>query len=480
MRNFLKKSAVFVSLGLIIIAIAVGIFFWVQGRMPVRHVIFISMDTTRADHFGCYGNTWIHTPAVDSLAKESLLFTNYYTVTPVTLASHTSLFTGKYPINHGVPANGYMVNKKNKMLAEILKEKGFQTIGFIGAFPLSKWFDFHQGFDYYNERFEKNLKDENVSHHQRSAQQVTDSVINYFNKNGFPDRLFLFVHYFDPHNPYDPPMKYKKMYKHPYREYNEIIDCRGRQSQANETSGAGAAAAAAGQKKKARYYAGEISYMDAQIGRLFAYLRTKKILDHSIVILTSDHGENLFWDRNPFSHGWDTYQGDIKAVCIIRTPGTLNNPQKVEQLVTNIDILPSLLKYLKLPIPGDIDGQAFDLNSSHWTPLQVERFIESSKPAERVNNRQWRNGNNARCIIADGFKYIQTPYLKTEEFYHLAADPFEIHNMIDSKEVDTRKRIRTMKRKLQKWILSARPMKSKFQEDQKKETIERLRSLGYL
>jgi len=478
MKNYLKKPAVFVSICLIIIGIAVGIFFWVQGRMPVRHVIFISMDTTRADHFGCYGNTWIHTPAVDSLAKESLLFTDYYTVTPTTLASHTSLFTGKYPINHGVPANGYMVNKKNKMLAEILKEKGFQTIGFIGAFPLSKWFDFHQGFDYFDERFEKNLKDKNMSHHQRSAQQVTDSVINYFNKNGFPDRLFLFVHYYDPHNPYDPPMKYKKMYRHPYREYNEIIDYRSRQLQANEATGS--RAAAADEKKKARQYAGEISYMDAQIGRLFAYLKTKKILDDSIVILTSDHGENLFWDRNPFSHGWDTYQGVVKAVCIIRTPRTLNHPQKVEQLFTNIDILPSLLKYLKLPIPGDIDGQAVNLDGSRWKPSKRERFIESCKPAEITDNKHWRNSNNARCIIADGFKYIQTPYLKTEEFYHLSTDPFECHNMIHSKEIDTRKKIKTLKGKLQKWILSARPMKSKFQENQKKETIERLRSLGYL
>jgi arylsulfatase A-like enzyme len=474
----MKKRRVIVLVSIAVVVMAAGLFLWLPKGMPVAHVIIISMDTTRPDHFGCYGNTWMHTPAIDSLAKESLVFTNYYTVSPVTLPSHTSLFTGKYPINHGVPANGYMVNKKNKMLAEILKEAGFDTVGFIGAFPLSKWFDFNQGFDYYDERFEKNIKDKNVSHHQRSAQQVTDGVIDYFAKHGFPGQLFLFVHYFDPHNPYEPPLKYKEMYRHKYREYNKIMASGDRLAKSNGDMAP--TAFMAHQKRKARHYAGEISYMDYHIGRLLDYLRTKKILDHSILIITSDHGENLFWDRHPFSHGWDTYQGVVRAFCLMRTPAAVHNPKKIGQMVTSIDILPSLLKYLKLPVPGDIDGQAFDFQGNRGDLFREECFIESSKPTKITDNSRWRNIGNARCIISEGYKYIYTPHNKTEEFYNLSVDPFEVNNMIDSKEIAIINRIARMKRKLEKWIFSAHPMKSKFQENQKKETIERLRSLGYL
>ena len=483
----MKKRFVIVIICLLVVVTAVGLFLLLRPGMPVQHVIFISMDTTRADHFGCYGNTWIRTPAVDALAGESLLFSNYYTVTPVTLPSHTSLFTGKYPINHGVPANGYMVNKKNRMLAEYLKAEGFDTIGFIGAFPLSKWFDFSQGFDYYDERFEKHTRDENVSRHQRSAQQVTDEVIAYFDQKDIPDHLFLFVHYFDPHNPYEPPLKYKKMYKHDYREYNEVIEGRGPLAKSNgetgnnsETGNNQDTGITAQQKKKARYYAGEISYMDHHIGRLLEYLRARKILDRSVLVLTSDHGENLFWDRNPFSHGWDTNQGVIKAVCIIRTPAAVSKPRKVEQLVSNIDVLPTLLRYLKLPVPGNLDGEAFDLEGGQEGLSAAERYVESSKPTKITNNSRWRNINNARCIISGEYKYILTPYLKAEEFYDLFRDPFECRNLMDSRESDIMAKIKAMKGKLHKWIFSARPMKSKFQDNQKKETIERLRSLGYL
>ena len=96
-----------------------------------RHVIVISLDTTRADHFGCYGNTWIEAPNIDALAAESILFTDYVTAISTTLSSHVSLFTGKYPHTHGVPRNGFIVHDDNVMLAEILKEAGFATVGFL-------------------------------------------------------------------------------------------------------------------------------------------------------------------------------------------------------------------------------------------------------------------------------------------------------------------------------------------------------------
>jgi arylsulfatase A-like enzyme len=120
-----------------------------------RHVILISMDTARADHFGFLGSHRAATPRLDELADESIVFTDCMTVVPTTLASHTSLFTGKYPHHHGVARNGFTVNQANQMLPEILKRAGFFTAGFAGSFALDSAFGFDQGFDHYDQDFDR-------------------------------------------------------------------------------------------------------------------------------------------------------------------------------------------------------------------------------------------------------------------------------------------------------------------------------------
>ena len=113
----------------------------------------ISLDTTRADHLGFYGNRVVQTPQLDALAAESVVLDDFMTVVPTTLASHASLFTGKYPHHHGVPRNGFVVPEENVMLTELLAERGFTTAGFIGAFPLAERFRFAQGFEHWDEQF---------------------------------------------------------------------------------------------------------------------------------------------------------------------------------------------------------------------------------------------------------------------------------------------------------------------------------------
>ena len=127
-----------------------------------RHVVLISLDTTRPDHFGFYGSPTIRTPNLDKLASESIVLDDFMTVAPTTLASHASLFTGKYPHSHGTPRNGFMVNDENVLLAELLQENGFSTAGFIGAFPLSSQFGIAQGFDHWDEEFERFQGKDNV------------------------------------------------------------------------------------------------------------------------------------------------------------------------------------------------------------------------------------------------------------------------------------------------------------------------------
>ena len=172
---------------------------------PVRHVVFISLDTTRPDHFGFYGSPTVRTPNLDKLASESIVLDDFMTVAPTTLASHASLFTGKYPHSHGTPRNGFLVNDENVMLAELLQEAGFSTAGFAGAFPLASQFGIAQGFDHWNEEFER-LDDALVN--ERAADRVTDAVIQYLDEADLGRKQFLFVHYFDPHAPYVSPSPY--------------------------------------------------------------------------------------------------------------------------------------------------------------------------------------------------------------------------------------------------------------------------------
>jgi len=175
-------------------------------------VIFISLDTTRPDHIGCYGNDWVRTPRLDELARESILLLNYRTVVSATLPSHLSLLTGNYPHTHGVVSNGYMVNSENVMLAEILGDAGFHTAGFLGSFALESRFHFDQGFDHFDENFDIEVGTFGADQNQRSAETVNNAVFRYLEDRSVDERLFLFIHYFDPHAPHTPPPPYDTLY----------------------------------------------------------------------------------------------------------------------------------------------------------------------------------------------------------------------------------------------------------------------------
>lgn len=181
-------------------------------RGPARHVILISLDTTRPDHLGCYGNEWIQTPSLDALARESILFTDHLTPATTTLASHASLFTGLYPHSHGVPRNGFTLDPANVTLARILKDAGFTTAGFLGSFALDSRFGIASGFDVFDERFDTMVGQEGADQNQRRAPAVTQAVIEYLEGNGVPRHLFLFAHYFDPHQPYAPTEEFRGLY----------------------------------------------------------------------------------------------------------------------------------------------------------------------------------------------------------------------------------------------------------------------------
>ncbi|MBN2563148.1 MAG: sulfatase [Phycisphaerae bacterium] len=446
---------------------------------PVRHVIFVSMDTTRRDHFGCYGNQWIRTPRIDALAAESIVFTDYMTVVPTTLASHTSLFTGKYPHTHGTPRNGFTVNQENVMLPEVLKRAGFHNIGFIASFALDSRFGFSQGFDHYDETFDRLVTrpDDLEYQDQRSAQSVTDTVIRYLDQTGIPADLFLFVHYFDPHTYYAPPAPYDTLYQRPEAMSAAPPDLTAARDELARTEGKATPAA----ETLAARYAGEVSYMDEHIGRLLDYLEARGILDESILIVTSDHGENFWEHPSYFNHGLTTYQTTMSAVCMIRMPGGVQGGTRVDEAAASIDVLPTVLKHLGLPVPAGVEGKALDLTGTGVASTPRVRFGQATKlwDGNTVRDTRSRSLLEARCAVQGDLKYIQTPYVHTEELYDLSVDPHERNNLLIAPTSENAARAAELRERLDEWVQSADPLPSQFDRSQLDDTIRRLRSLGY-
>jgi len=448
---------------------------WLSERPP-RHVIIISMDTTRADQFGFMGNPFIKTPRLDAIAAESIVLTDCMTVAPTTLASHTSLFTGKYAHHHGTPRNGYMVSRDNVMLAEILKEAGFTSAGFAGSFALDSRFDFAQGFDTYDETFDILVGDNRADANQRRAETVTNAVLAYLDANGVPDRLFLFAHYFDPHSPYAAPTPFHSMYNPnggrglpPLNPVSEdgILKLDPRQPQVGQ--------------QLISQYAAEISYMDFHIGRLIDELQRRGILDEAILLVTSDHGESFMEHPRSFSHGFLVYQATMHSVGVIRLPGGEGGGRKIGGPVSNIDLLPTILQILGISPPPGIDGEAIPLEVTDAALPQRTRFGQATRPRkEHETDPRWMNMLKARYIRSGRYKFIQTPYLGTEELYDLESDPGEQRDLLQGPSQETLEIAARLRAELTAWAESADPLPTRFEETQREETRARLRSLGYI
>jgi arylsulfatase A-like enzyme len=450
------------------------------GNQPARrasnpHLIMISLDTARADHFGFMGNNDIQTPHLDAVAGESIVFTNYMTVVPTTLASHVSLFTGRYPHNHGTPRNGFMVNPENRMLPEIMEGAGYRTVGFVSCFALESRFGFDQGFQHYDENFDVLPGTAVAGQDQRIAESVTDAVIGYLDREGVPEHLFLFVHYFDPHQPYSAPPPYDTVYDPLGGEDLQTVDF------VKAHRGDSSARVERLAWRIGLQYAAEFTYMDRHLGRLFEYLRNRGILDKALVVITSDHGESLWEHGEEFNHGFTVFQSTMHCACVMRLPHGEMGGTRSDRLIASIDVLPTLLDYLGIAVPPDVDGQAVDLKAIDEPSHVAVRFGQASKPWEQIEtDLRWTNITKARCIRRGDYKLIQTPYLGTEQLYNVMRDPAETRNLLADPSAEARELAADLRPELEAWAASGNPLASGFEPRHTEETVKRLKSLGYL
>src|SRR5437588_12479462 len=287
---------------------------------PTTNVVIVTIDTLRADHLGCYGYKHIRTPNIDALAADGVRFERAYTAVPVTLPSHTVIFTGTYPIHSGMhdfAAN--VLNPSQPTLASVLKQHGYATGAVVASAVLDSRFGLNRGFDFYYDHFDFNrLEEANLDEMERPGNVVADEVLNWLGKN-YQKRFFLWMHLYDPHYPYRPPAPYSEDYKsHPYD--------------------------------------GEIAFADAQVGRLLRFLKDKGLYQHTLIVLSGDHGEGL-GEHGEQTHGFFIYNSTLQVPLVVRLPAGPRD-KHVNALVSLADIMPTVLEALKLDIPAQVQGKS--------------------------------------------------------------------------------------------------------------------------
>ena len=417
----------------------IAILAWLAGRSALRgepdaerpSVIFITIDTLRADRLGCYGYANIQTPNIDALARAGARFTHTYTPVPVTLPAHSAIFTGSFPMATGMhDFSGNKLPARAITLATALRDKGYTTAAFIGSAVLDSRFGLNQGFDTYFDHFEFSRLDEaHLDEMERRGDQVVDEALNWL-KLGPRRPFLLWVHLYDPHDPYKPPEPYASRYRsHPYD--------------------------------------GEIAFADAQVGRLFAFLKENNLYDRSVIVLTGDHGEGL-GEHGERTHGFFIYDSTLHVPLLMKLPGAV--PQVVDDEVSLVDVMPTVLQALSIPIPVTVQGRSLlALVLGRPAGGSSNLYAESYLP---LLHFRW---SQLRSLRSRGMKYIDAP---RPEIYDTRTDPKELKNLYSTRQSLAHEMHDRLFTQVRRFTPSGGGQAEKELTDPA--LLERLRSLGYV
>jgi len=354
----------------------------IAGSAEGFNLVVLTLDTTRADHLGCYGYDKANTPALDGLAKTGVRFGDAVTVAPMTLPSHATIFTGLTPPRHGVRDNSeYRLAAEHVTLAESMQEQGYETAAFLSAFVLDARFGLDQGFDVYDDRLSSSAAYGDFA--ERSGRDVTDAAIKWLDKRPEGEPFLCWVHYFDPHFPYGPP--------------SPVVAA-----------------------SPSEAYDGEISSMDREIGRLLAALDANGQRDETIVLAVADHGESL-GEHDESTHGMLIYEAVMHVPLILSCPGLIERSHVVDDaVVSTADIVPTLLALLGIEDDRERDG--INLLTGAAAPDRVA-YMEAMAP-------YLQNGwSPLHGLRRHADKFIHAP---RKEYYNLTEDPTEWNNLFGS------------------------------------------------
>jgi arylsulfatase A-like enzyme/Tfp pilus assembly protein PilF len=401
------------------------------GRGP-RHVLLVSLDTTRADRLGCYGFAGAQTPRLDALAASGLRFAQATTVMPLTLPAHASLMTGTFPGTHGVRDNGgFYVPDDQTTLAELLREKGYRTGGFVGAFVLDSRWGIQQGFERYFDEFDLSKYEGagGMDAVQRPGGEVVDKAIAWLDA----DRerpFFAWVHLYDPHTPYEAPEPYRSRFP------------------------AGMQGA----------YDAELAFTDTLVGRLLDHLAGDGRLADTLVVVVGDHGESL-GEHGEQTHGFFIYDADVQIPLILAGPRL--PARVVTDQVRIVDVMPTILELLGQETPAAVQGQSL-------LPLARGERLELLALSESWYPRYHYGWSELRAVRDGRYKFVLAP---RPELYDVESDPGEQADLA-ARLPQRAASYEAALRELVKRVESAAAPKGPQSVDP--EVEERLAALGYL
>jgi arylsulfatase A-like enzyme/Flp pilus assembly protein TadD len=429
----------FTIIGVVVLALIVGVaaIFWLRnksassiasGQFKDFNVVLITIDTLRADHLPAYGYTKVKTPNLDRIAGEAFKFTHAYAHVPLTFPSHACILTGRLPISHGVRDNGgYHLEDSELTLAEILKKNGYTTAGFVSAFVLDSTFNLQQGFDFYYDHFDsaefQGLDPRSI---QRKAEDTVVEAEHWLDHNS-SKKFFTWIHFYDPHDPYDPPEPYRS-------EYVAVP------------------------------YDGEIAYTDAAVGKILSKLESTGQLNRTILIVTGDHGESL-GEHNESTHGMFIYNATMHVPLFIHLPG--EKAKTVEQVVRHIDLEPTILDLVGIPIPSTVNG------ASVIPILDGKEKKERFAYGESLYSHLHYGWAALQGVTSLKYKYIQAP---KPEFYNLEKDFSETQNLA----AENGSLAGVLKSELQDMISKYASKNLQGPGKIDPDVAEKLRSLGYI
>src|SRR5437588_1116228 len=364
------------------------------GSRP--NVILITLDTTRTDRMGFLGSDRGLTPNLDSLAAGGSIFSRAYSQVPLTPPSHAAILTGTYPQFNHLRYMGEPLTKDLPYLPEILHRRGYHTAAFVGSMMLDPKnvtaIGFDRGFDTYGAGFHRRGPNEDRYHSvERRASDVMGHALAWLNKRP-PGPVFMWVHCYDPHGPYDPPEPYKSRFAEPYH--------------------------------------GEIAYTDAAIGKLIAGLKARGLYENSIVAVMSDHGE-AFGEHGERHHGIFLYDETIHVPLLIKLPVERSRGTRVDARVRLVDVAPTILRVLNMPIPAAMQGKS--LMSLIMKPSEDEA---SDRPAyaESVYGHRAFGWSTLRSWRTGKYLYVDAP---KRELYDQSADRHAEHNLASNATAGT-------------------------------------------
>ena len=353
-----------------------------QKNAAKPDVFLVTIDTLRADHVHCYGYENIQTPALDGLAKDGIRFTHAFTPSPITNTSHTSILTGLLPSSHGVTDFAVPLAPTHPTLAALLKKNGYHTAAFIGAVILdSKTLapGLDRGFDFYDNFPAQSKTKSRWGRVERRGQEVVQHAEAWMTAHPAGPH-FVWVHLYDPHDPYEPPAPYSQTYKD-------------------------------------RLYDGEIAYADSVLDGFVGYLKKTGRYDNALIVVVGDHGEGL-GEHHEDTHGIFLYDSTTHVPLIMKTPGGGNPGKTVDAQVRTTDILPTVTGLLGIAPPEVLDGES------------LQPYLAGAENEDRTvigeTDYPLRFGwAPLRSVRAGGLKFIEAP---RPELYDLHADPGELTN----------------------------------------------------